>query len=162
MSALSTPPQGWDALGASWRADVSARSSFEDVDADVVRARAADLARKIRRRNVRELVAGALGAIAGGWIAYDASSLLLLLGGVAMAVGALTVTAIIVLRARNVSPPPLDAWTREVIAFERSELERQARLLERSWTWYLARSLRASARSTRTLSRLRLRARITS
>lgn len=137
MSDRPEGPEGWDALGAEWRQD-EPTSSFDDVDPVAVRARAARFARTVRWRNARELAAGAAVALGGVGIAWRASSSFGWFGGVALTAGALVVTATIALRGRNASPPPPDAPAHEVIAFERAELERQARLLERVWLWYLA------------------------
>lgn len=137
MSDQSNGPDGWDALGAEWRRDEPS-SSFADVDPAVIRARAESFARSIRWRNAREVAAGVAVALGGVGIAARASSSFGWFGGVAMAVGALVVSATVALRGRNASPPPPDAPTRDVIAFERAELGRQARLLERVWLWYLA------------------------
>ncbi|MBN9160870.1 MAG: hypothetical protein J0I07_07900, partial [Myxococcales bacterium] len=93
---------------------------------------------RIRRRNVLEVLGGAIIVAAGVRIVWTETRPLMIAGGVAMALGALLMTSVILLRARNASPPPLDAPTRDVLAYERSELERQARLLERVWVWYLA------------------------
>jgi hypothetical protein len=138
MSDPTNEPEGWDTLGASWRSASPGASSFEDVDPAVVRTRADAFARSIRWRNVREVVAGTIVVVAGARTALHSSSLLVSIGGASMALGAVSVTAVIVTRARNAAPPPSDAPTRAVLAFERAELDRQARLLERVWLWYLA------------------------
>lgn len=137
MSDHSTKPEGWDLLGEHWRKDEQ-RSAFVAVDPDVVRARAARFARTIRWRNLREVISGHFVVLAGAGIAYHASSPYGRFGGVSLAIGASIVVAVIVRRTRNLLPPPPDAPTCEVMAFERSELERQAHLLERAWLWYLA------------------------
>lgn len=140
MTDPTNRPEGWDRLGAEWRAPGAAEpaSVFAGFDPQEVRARAAAFARRIRHRNVREIVAGAVVVLAGVRIAYRAHTLLVTLGGASMAIGAAFVTASILLRARNLASPPSDAPTRDVLAYERAQLERQARLLERVWVWYLA------------------------
>jgi hypothetical protein len=130
-------PEGFEALGAAWRSDVAA-DAFAAIDVAEVRRRAGDFARTIRRRNLRELAAGAVVIAAGASMAASAPTLLAKLAGAAMAAGALAVMLVIGLRARNADPPPPAAPTREVLAYERAELDRQARLLERVWAWYLA------------------------
>ncbi|APR78219.1 Hypothetical protein A7982_03566 [Minicystis rosea] len=130
-------PEGWGHWGASFRA-ASPPASFDDVDLDVVRRRAEAFSRRTRRRNAREIAAGALVVLGGIAIATHAPTRLGMLGGVAMALGATIVSLFIVLRARNHPAPAPTAPTREVLAYERAQLERQARLLERVWIWYLA------------------------
>jgi hypothetical protein len=131
-------PEGWGPLGESFRADPADASSFEGVDGGAVRARAETFARKIRRRNLREVAAGAFVVAGGVTIAARAPTALGLAGGVAMALGAIFVSVFIFLRARNLRAPEPAAPTSEVVAYERAQLERQARLLERVWLWYLA------------------------
>jgi hypothetical protein len=143
MNEHEQGPQGWAALGASWRGGASAGesgdgSAFDAIDVDELKARSASFARTIRHRNLREVVAGVVVIASGLWIAWTAWSTLVAIGGVAMAIGAASVTTVILLRARNIVPPPPDAPTPEIIAYERAQLERQARLLERVWAWYLA------------------------
>ena len=55
-----------------------------------------------------------------------------------MVAGALFVAAFLLARARNLRAPDPAAPTSEVLAHERAQIERQARLLERVWIWYLA------------------------
>lgn len=134
--------EGWNELGASWReggsSSSSSPSSFEGVDLAAVRARSRAFARRVWLRNLRETAAGVLVAAAGVAIATHAPTTLGMLGGVAMVLGAVGVSLVIALGARNRRAPEPSAPTREVLAHERGELERQARLLERVWLWYLA------------------------
>jgi hypothetical protein len=128
--------EGWERLGAAWRNEPV--GAPPPIDVAEVRRRADAFARTIRRRNLREIAAGAVVIAGGAGIAATAPARLGQLGGVAMVLGAIAVSLFIALRARNRPAPPPAAPTREVLAHERAELERQARLLERVWIWYLA------------------------
>lgn len=130
-------PEGWASLGAAWRSD-DGGVSFEAVDVDAVRARGATFARRIRRRNAIEVFGCAFVIASGVQIVWTETRPLMVAGGVAIALGATVVAAMLLVRARNAAPPPLDAPTRDILAHERRELDRQARLLERVWVWYLA------------------------
>lgn len=137
MSDSSGGPEGWDVLGAKWRsADEPPR--FTEVDLEEVRARSWAFARRIRWRNAREIAAGVLVMGTGIQIAVGADTSLREIGGVALALGALVVTGVIGFRGQNLVVPAIDAPTREALAHERSQLERQAHLLERVWAWYLS------------------------
>lgn len=141
MSDQPLRPEGWETLAALWRSPAERGerpdAMFEEIDLERARSRAAAFARTIRRRNARELLAAAAVILGGAWMAHRAETALLVFGGAAMALGAAIVAATIVLRARNLAPPPPEAPTRVVLAYERAQLERQARLLERAWLWYL-------------------------
>lgn len=137
MSELGGGPEGWEGMGAAWRAGEPG-GAFAQVDVDEVRRRAGAFARQIRVRNLSEIAAGVTVIAAGAGIAASAATLLGKLGGAAMAAGAIAVALIIALRAGNIPAPPPAAPTRDVVAHERAQLERQARLLERVWVWYLA------------------------
>lgn len=131
-------PEGWSDWGASWRAAAPQGSSLDDVDLAQARRRADRFAWQIRFRNAREIAAGVLVVVCGVGIATHAPTWLGVLGGVAMSLGGAFVSVFIVLRARTLPAPAPTAPTREVLAHERAQLERQARLLERVWIWYLA------------------------
>jgi hypothetical protein len=128
----------WAELGEQWRKDAAGAARLAAVDPDVVRARAGKLARTIRRRNARELVAGAVVIAFGVYRMSTATAWLAQLSGAAMIAGAAFVSAVLLRRGGNLPPPPPTAVTSEVMAFERAELERQAALLERVWLWYIA------------------------
>ena len=128
--------RSWAELGATWRAD-GAGDAFAAVDPAAVRARAAVFARRIRRRNVREVAAGALVIAGGVAMVIRSSEAAIRIGGALMAAGAAVLIAILLRHGRPLPPPAPDAPTRDVLVHERAELERQARLLERAWLWYL-------------------------
>lgn len=131
-------PEGWSELGASYRAAPAGPSSFESVDGGAVRERADAFARTIRYRNAREVAAAGIVIVAGAFIAARATTVLSLLGGVAMVGGAIFVAVFMLARAGNLRAPEPAVPTSEVLAYERAQLERQAHLLERVWIWYLA------------------------
>jgi hypothetical protein len=128
---------GWGELGATYRGSVQ-NAPFEDVDLKTVRSRSRAFARTIHFRNAREIAAGALLVVLGFGQLTHAATWAGALAGATMSLGALFVTAFIVLRARNLKEPGPAAPTNDVLAYEHEQLERQARLLERVWLWYLA------------------------
>lgn len=131
----SNIPEGWADLGAQWRAQPATTVAVEIAD---TRRRAHVFARKILLRNTREAIAALVVIVAGLHIAWDASHTLGRSSGVALAIGALFVLVVLLVRGGNQPAPPSDAPTSVALAHEHAELERQARLLERVWLWYLA------------------------
>ncbi len=131
-------PEGWSSLGAKWRSNHGAAERLQAVDIQQVRARAAQFASKIRRRNAIELFACLFVAVVALRMTLFEERRLLIASGVALLVGVFIVTATILLRARSTLAPQLQAPTREFLQHERRELERQAHLLENVWLWYLA------------------------
>lgn len=125
----------WSDLGTLWREQRV--SAFAEVDVAAIRTSSDRFAKKVRARNLTELVAAALLVVFGSIEFFRAPQVLLKLGMAAMVLGAIAVTAVLLTRGKNLPPPPDDAPTREVIDHARTELERQADLLERVWLWYL-------------------------
>jgi len=131
-------PEGWHALGEAWRASAPPpETAAVEVDVAAVRKRADAFARRIRRRNLRELVAGVIVVLAGIRIAFEHRSTLESVGGALLALGAVVLCAVLVKRGGHGAPPSPDEPTRRVLAYERAELEKQAVLLSRVWVWYL-------------------------
>lgn len=131
-------PEGWTSLGQAWRSENQPLEAFQDLDVTKIRARSEKFSRRIQRRNLLELLGGAIVIVLGLNMVWTEIRPLGRLGGGALALGALVVMITLLRRGRNATPPPPDASTREVLSYEQGELERQARLLESVWTWYLA------------------------
>ncbi|MEY4578125.1 MAG: hypothetical protein RL701_2828 [Pseudomonadota bacterium] len=136
-------PDGWEDLGAQWRSRARERAeptitTTSAVDITEARSRARAFARKVFLRNAREACAAGLVIAVGVRSAWIAATTLAFLGGVSLALGALFILVVLLVRGRNRSAPPSDAPTSVVLAHERHELDKQARLLERVWLWYLA------------------------
>ena len=53
--------EGWASLGAAWRSNDGSGAAFEAIDVGAVRARSAAFARRIRRRNLVEVLGGIYG-----------------------------------------------------------------------------------------------------
>jgi hypothetical protein len=128
-------PEGWDLLGEAWRSATS--PSLAEVNVDAVRKRADAFARTIRRRNMREFVAGALIVLAGLAIGVAGRGTLDRIGGGLLALGAVVVCVVLVRKGSDGPAPAPDEPTHRVLAYERHELERQAELLSHVWLWYL-------------------------
>lgn len=67
---VATGPEGWESLGARWRAPTR-DPALEPVDVERLRSRAAALTRTIRYRNAREITAGAAVFVCGAVCAID-------------------------------------------------------------------------------------------
>lgn len=130
-------PEGFADLGAAWRSEGDESPSFSDVDVARVRARAEAFSGTIRRRNAAELVASLFVLGFSAVIAARSTSRLGVAAAASLASGVVVVVAILLRRGRPNTPPPPDAPTREVLAFHRAELERQATLLAGAWLWYV-------------------------
>lgn len=124
----------WGELGAQWRAESAPNTA---VDIAELRKRSSAFARTIFLRNLREAVAAMIVIAIGLHMAWNASTALVRSGGVTMALGALFILVVLLARGRNRPAPASDAPTRVALMHEQSELERQARLLEGVWLWYL-------------------------
>ena len=100
---------------------------------DDIRARAARLELRVRRRNQREYIAGAIGAI---WLSIQ----IWLSHGRFLTTGVLLIGALIFvmwqLHLRGARPIPDDAGLRPLLEFHRRELERQRDALRSVWSWY--------------------------
>lgn len=129
--------RSWSQLAEGWRADPADAQRLTEIDPGEVRERAEKFSRTVRRRNVRELIAGAIVTGYGAVLLATASTALRMWAGAATILGALTVCVILVRRGGNLEPPAPTASTSAVLAFERAQLTRQAELLERVWLWYL-------------------------
>ena len=131
----ATESEAWAEVGLAWRS--------KNLEAPLA-MNASDVARRARKfawsivwRNTRELLA-CVALVA--WAMHDAfgrSSWVERLPSLSMAVAALWVGAYLVLRGRNLSPPPPTATTDAFLAYERTQLERQRRLLLGVRRWYL-------------------------
>ena len=129
--------RAWSDLTEGWRADPADAERLAAIEPADVRARAAKFSRKVRHRNLGEVVAGVIVCGYGAVLMATASEPLRLWAGLTTIAGALIVCVILLVRGGNLDPPPPTASTSAVLDFERAQLLRQAALLERVWLWYL-------------------------
>lgn len=109
------------------------------IDLERVRARATKLAGDARRRNVRETIAGVLGAALVAWIGLSLQGLVVVRVGCALlVVGQAIVLARLWTRGVPSASPSPAAPTREHLAHLRSELARERELLKSVLSWYIA------------------------
>lgn len=105
------------------------------LDPDELVRRSQDLERRLRRRNLREHLAGIVVAIAFGWVAWASDALLSRLGAALVVVGDLVVMRTL---ARSATPTPAPgALAQQCLDWQRRELEREHALLSGIWRWYL-------------------------
>jgi hypothetical protein len=103
---------------------------------DDIRNRARAMEGTIRRRNLREYIAGVIVLVAFGFVAWTDSSSVVRIGAALIIVALLYVVHQMRTRGR-VQPMPASLGLMDCIAFHRNELERQRDLLQSIWSWYL-------------------------
>ena len=104
---------------------------------DELRYRSRRLTRIVYRRNLREYVAGAMVAVACGYLAWKAPLLLTRVGALLSVVGVIFIVYHLH-RHGAARTMPEDMALTSCLQFHRSELERQRDLLRGVWKWYLA------------------------
>ena len=98
--------------------------------------RARQLAQQVLRRNALEwIAAGVVVLIFGAW-AVTTDRWMIRVGSAWTAAAALWIAWVLVRRGGNLPHPAWDAPTSVYLRYQRSQLERQATLLERVPTWY--------------------------
>jgi hypothetical protein len=109
------------------------------VNMEQVIKQASSFQRTVRNRNLREYVAAAIIVVwAGVSLARMQAPLLVHLGGVCSAIGAIFVVVSLRRRGHAAGDPPLAASTSEVMRWHRAQLLRQRDLLSSVPRWYLA------------------------
>jgi len=126
-----------DDLGALWRGQPTEGLAV-DATPEALRARAEKLARQSLRRNVRETVAGVIGAAATGWIGWAMPIPLSRAGAALIVLATIWILAVLWRRGRARPAPAPAAPTAEHLAHLRAELVRERDLLGSVWLWYLA------------------------
>lgn len=106
------------------------------VSLDDLRRKMDRFERKIRWRNIREYIAGAIVVVGFGYYLWRFSELLLRIGSGLTIVGALYVMFQLHRRAFS-EPRPADLGRSNYIEFHRRELVRQRGALQAVWSWYL-------------------------
>lgn len=122
-----------DPIQALWAAQPG--ESFT-MSAEEIRKRASKLHSVVRRRNVVEYAAGAVGMVLFGAAAFFVSTPLAKVGCVLIAAGMAVVLWQLYRLARAASPDAL-AVTEHWAEFYRGELVRQRDALRSVWLWYL-------------------------
>jgi hypothetical protein len=133
--------KAWAEVGTAWRQgsnEEEGASNMKSINVIEVRDRAAKFAKSIRRRNLIEYLAGViLIAFLIPGVLDSSRTPLTRAGGALMIAAAVFVLAILYKRGSNKKIPDPNSSTTSFLAFERSELDRQASLLERVWLWYV-------------------------
>jgi hypothetical protein len=96
----------------------------------------ARFAKRIARRNLREIVAGGIVTTFFAFTAASDSNPTTRLGALLIALAAVPIVGTLLLRGRTAPPPPSDASFHDHVAHHRRELERQRDLLAAAWLWY--------------------------
>lgn len=122
---------------AAWRAYDDDLFALDDDDIlALVKSRAAQFERQIRRRDWRELIASIVGAVLIAPIAIHAGQITR--AGVAVVLAGLVLIAATLTRASRVgSPVHVDAPVNAVLRAEQSRVDAQIRLLGRVLWWYV-------------------------
>lgn len=103
---------------------------------DEIRTKARSFERKIRRRNLREYIAGALVAAAFALFAWHAPSTILRVGYLSVAAGGLCFAYELHRRGSSrTEPKALGAMG--CLDFYLGQLERERKLLDESWKWMM-------------------------
>jgi hypothetical protein len=127
------PEDPADDFGHLWKGQPAEE---ERMSIDDIRKRARAMEGAVRRRNLREYVAGGIVLVAFGYVAWTDSSSVVRVGAALIVVALLYVVR--QMRARgSVQPMPATLALTDCIAFHRNELERQRDLLQSIWSWYL-------------------------
>lgn len=109
-----------------------------EIDMQALSLKATEFQKTIRRRNLAEYVAGVLVTPVFVYVAVQPGPLLTRIGAVLMVTGLGVMLAHIRLQGHASSErPPVDGPTERLVAWHRSELERQRRLLLRVPVWYV-------------------------
>jgi hypothetical protein len=130
-------PDSLEDLRALWR-DQPTPPVTAEITPEALRERAAKLARQSRRRNVRETVAGGLGAAATAWVGWVVPIPLAQIGCALLVLGTIWVLVVLWRRGRARPAPAPTAPTAEHLAHLRAELARERDLLGSVVSWYLA------------------------
>ena len=127
-------------LRALWRDQATGdrTAAVARVTPEALRERADKLARQSWRRNVRETVAGVLGAILVAALGWYMPIPLTQIGCVLLILGDVWVLVVLWRRGRARPSPPPTAPTAEHLAHLRAELARERDLLASVLGWYLA------------------------
>jgi hypothetical protein len=125
-----------DELRRLWQSQKPEKNMNQTISLSEIRVQASAFDRKMRFRNAREYVAAAIICAGFGWRAFHAHSWLESAASVEIVLTAIWITATLV---RSVTPEPGPSATmREVLAFHRTQMDRQIKLLSRAYVWYVA------------------------
>jgi hypothetical protein len=109
-----------------------------EIDMQALSLKATEFQKTIRRRNLAEYVAGILVTPMFVYVAVQPGPLLTRIGAVLVVAGLGVMLAHIHLRGHaSTEQPPVDGPTERLVAWHRSELERQRRLLLSVPVWYV-------------------------
>ena len=124
-----------DELRRIWQSQKPEKNMNQTISLSELRVQASAFDRKMRFRNVREYVAAAIIGGGFGWRAFHAHSWLESAASFEIVLTAIWITATLV---RSVVPEPGPSATmREVLAFHRTQMDRQIKLLSRAYVWYV-------------------------
>jgi hypothetical protein len=124
-------------LGSLWRNQPT--SALPPLTTDALRERSARMAKGVKRRNLREAIAGSLGIAAVSWFGvFSSPNVLSRVGCAMLVVGQVFVLAVLWRRGQPRPAPPVTASTAEHLAHCRAELVRERDLLGSVWVWYIA------------------------
>ena len=107
-----------------------------EISREALRRTAQKVERRVRWRNLREYVAGAIAIVCFGYYIWRFPAPLVRLGCVLLIAGTLFVVYALHRRGAARAVPPEMAF-HTCLEFHRKELERQRDLLRNVWTWYL-------------------------
>lgn len=118
-----------------WQSNQPEKKMTQTISLSDIRAQSSALERKVKFRNVREYAGASIVVVAFGWRALHAHSWLEAAGCVELVATAIWITFALLKSA--VPDPGASATLKELLAFHRSQLDRQIKLLSHAMTWYL-------------------------
>ncbi|MEO8876054.1 MAG: hypothetical protein ABI461_10740 [Polyangiaceae bacterium] len=125
-----------DDLQKLWQSNQPEKKMNQTISLSDIRAQSSAFERKMKFRNVREYVAAGIVVVAFGWRALHAHSALEAAACSELVASAVWITFALVKSAAT-DPGP-NATLSALLAFHRSQLDRQIKLLSHAVTWYLA------------------------
>jgi hypothetical protein len=128
--------QNDDELRRLWQSNEPEKKMNSIISIAEIRQQSSAFERKMRFRNAREYVAASIVVVAFGWRAFHAHSWLEAASSVELVGAAVWITS--ALLKNDATDPGPNATLKQLLAYHRSQLDRQIKLLSRVMVWYLA------------------------